>query len=86
MLVDKVIEGLRAAGYNVLVETIELHPRLLVVAKCGASVFLIVKQKGAPLWEHESVFNATYTGLCFVVFSLEDALDKLQAIDARAKS
>ena len=82
-MIDKVIEGLRAAGYNVLVETIELHPRLLVIAKCGASVFLIVKHKGAPLWAHEHAFNKTYTGLCYIVFSLEDALDKLEAIDAR---
>jgi len=83
MLVDKVIEGLLGAGYNAIEETIDYKRRILVVAKCGASVFLIVKRKGEQLSELERLFNATYTGLCFVVFSLEDAKEKLQAIDAR---
>jgi len=81
----EIVTGLRAAGYNVL----DLSkagcgvPDALAVAKCGASVFLEIKVAGNQLTPAEKKFHATYTGLCYIVFSLEDALDKLQAIDAR---
>lgn len=79
-------DGLRACGYNVL----DLSkagcgvPDLLAVSKAGASVFLEVKQHGGKLTAAERKWNETYTGLSYVVFSLEDALEKLRAIDKRA--
>ena len=81
----EIVTGLRAAGYNVL----DLSkagcgvPDALVIAKCGASVFMEFKQRGCQLTDAERKFHQTYTGLCFVVFGLEDALDKLAAIDGR---
>ncbi len=82
----EIISGLRAAGYNVL----DLSkagcgiPDALAIAKCGASVFFEFKVPGNPLTPAERKFHATYTGLCYVVFSLDDALDKLAEIDRRA--
>jgi hypothetical protein len=82
----EIVTGLRAAGYNVL----DLSkagcgvPDALVVSKAGASVFMEFKVRGCKLTDAERKFHATYTGLCFVVFSLEDALDKLSEIDRRA--
>lgn len=83
----EVRDGLRAAGYNVLdlSKAGQGVPDVLAVAKCGASVFMEIKQVGCKLTEAERVFHQTYTGLCYVVFSLEDALEKLEAIDARHK-
>ena len=78
-------DGLRAAGYNVL----DLSkagcgvPDLLVISKAGASVFMEIKQPGCKLTEAERKFHQTYTGLCYVVFSLEDALEKLEGMDRR---
>jgi hypothetical protein len=79
-------DGLRAAGYTVL----DLSkaacgiPDILALSKCGASVFMEIKMPGEKLTDAERKFHAIYTGLCCVVFSLEDALDKLEKIDERA--
>ena len=79
-------DGVRAAGYNVL----DLSkagcgvPDVLAISKAGASVFMEIKQPGCKLTDAERKFHATYTGLIFVVFSLEDALEKLETIDLRA--
>ena len=78
-------DGLRQAGYNVLdlSKAGQGVPDILAVAKCGASVFMEIKQPGCKLTDAERKFHTTYTGLIFVVFSLEDALEKLEAIDRR---
>lgn len=84
---SEIEEGLTKAGYSFMDLSKAGHgvPDLLAVAKCGASVFFEFKMPGCKLTEAERKFHATYTGLCYVVFSLEDALDKLYAIDERAK-
>ena len=59
-------------------------PDILALSKCGASVFLEIKMPGEKLTEAERRWQQTYTGLCYVIFSAEDALDKLSEIDGRA--
>ena len=82
---SEIEEELTKAGYRFLdlSKAGQGVPDLLVVAKCGASVFMEIKTPGEKLTDAEREFHATYTGLCYIVFSLQDALDKLEAIDAR---
>ena len=78
-------DGLRAAGYPTLDYSMVGHGifDLLTVIKCGASVWVEVKTEGEKLTKAEKLFWDTYTGLKIIAYDLEDALDKLEAIDAR---
>jgi len=79
-------DGLREAGYTV-VDYSGVGggiPDLLVISKCEASVWMEAKIVGGKLTKAEWRFFDTYTGLKFVVYSLEDALEKLYQIDKRA--
>jgi len=82
----EIIDGLRAAGYTVL----DLSkagcgiPDALVVSKCGASMFAEIKMPGGKLTAAERKFREVYTGIYHIVYSLQETLDILAAIDERA--
>ena len=76
-------DGLRQCGFEVLdlSRAGEGVPDLLVRSRDGHPAFLEIKSNGGRLTPAETRFAAMTPGLYLVVYSLEEALERLNEMD-----